>query len=160
MLHCYHLKKKRIAERVMKAAITEPPLFHEQQEDQRSRPHPSLPPKYPPPLAEEQLWILPRACSFHFHGRLRGRLTRDCREVRCPVESTQSLQLAPKQMMPASLGEEAQGHAEEPWKGGRSSGWNRQVTTEHNGYSVGAPPTLILPSSALVGAHRVLSSKR
>lgn len=32
-----------------------------------------------------------------------------------------------------------------------SSGWGRQVTTEHNGYSVGAPSTLILPSSAPVG---------
>ena len=111
------------------------------------------------PLAEEQLWVLPGACSFHFHSRLRGRLTRDCREVRCPGGSTQSLQLAPKQMMPANLGEEAQGPCSH-WRGGQSSGWSRQVTTEHNGYGIGAPPSLILPSSVLVGAHRVLSSKR
>lgn len=32
----------------MEASITEPPRYHEQQEDQRSRPHPSLPPKYTP----------------------------------------------------------------------------------------------------------------
>lgn len=32
----------------MEASITEPPLYHEQQEDQRSRSHPSLSPKYTP----------------------------------------------------------------------------------------------------------------
>ena len=64
-------------------------------------------------------------------------------------------------MMPANLGEEAWGPGSH-WIGGRSSGWSRQVTTKHNGYSIGAPPTLILPSSALVGAQGVpvLSLKR
>lgn len=119
----------------------------------------SIPSSQVHPLAEEQLWVLPRACSFYFQDRLRGRFTRDCREVRYPVGSTQSLQLAPKQMKPASLGEEAQGPCSH-WRGGQSSGWSRQVTTEYNGHSIGAPPTLILPSSVLVGAHRVLSLKR
>ena len=61
--YCYHLKKKRRAERVMEASITEPPLFHEQQEDQRSRPHPSLPPK-DTPLQKSSCGYCPELAPF------------------------------------------------------------------------------------------------